>query len=357
MPRRVLFTLHNPDQTDMSLLLGFTSHDQFRFLCYQGEYTKTGIPHLQGYLEITKNQRLSWFKNQVSEKAHFEGANGSSEKNIHYCSKPCIIEGTTPCGCDHCVEARAGTPNWLAYQSFGQPATDILGNGMWESVQNMVVAGASNKMITETLPAIIPHLSKVDQFRKMREYAEKANYDVKNPQYENRKIRGIWLYGDSSTGKSKSVRDLHPKIYSMAEKNIFDDYAGEKEVLWDDFDPKRCSFKTLLRYLDVYPVLLTCRYQNQWARYNDFFFTHISNPALIYHKKYTQEELIQLLRRVEVVKVIVTCSLCNSEAQFVDYNWTCGMHGKTGAMQRKFRYKGKSYDSLKEVLDIIPYRS
>lgn len=357
MPRHVQFTLHNPDQQDFALLMGFMANDQFRFLCYQGEFTSTGIPHLQGYIEITKNQRLSWYKNNISTKAHFEGANGSSEQNIHYCSKPCTLEGSVPCGCNHCVEARNHQANWLPYTSFGQPATDILGNGMWESVQNMIVAGASNKMITETLPATIPHLQKIDQFRKMRDYSDRANYEVKNPQYENRKIRVIWIYGDSGTGKSQSVRAEFPKIYSVAERNIFDEYSGEKEVLWDDFDPRKISFKSLLRYLDKYPVLLTCRYNNQWARYNDFYFTHISQPALIYSQKFSTKELIQLLRRVEVVKLIVVCSVCNCEAIYSNYEWICPMHRKNAVMLRRFVYKGKSYDSLHDLLAVIPYRS
>lgn len=354
MARRFLFTLNNPTQQDLATILGFVNNEQFRFLIYQGEISATGTPHLQGYVEIQKNQRISWFQANFSDRAHYETAKGSSEQNIHYCSKPTMLADNTPCACEHCVKARS-LGRWLEPQQFGKPATDLLGSGMWESVQNMVIAGADNKIITDALPACIPHLKKIDEFRKMRDRTIKANKEIKDPVHEWRPIRGIWIYGPSGSGKSQAIWSEFPDLYSCAEKNPFDEYLGQKIVLFDDFSPKKLEFKTLLRYLDKYPVQLTCRYMNTWAMFTDFFITHIQSPLELYHKK-SADDLMQLLRRIEIVKIHVNCAICNAEAIYADKQFYCAIHRQQTQFERHFLWKKQMYASFHELLQQIPYR-
>lgn len=333
MPRRYLFTLNNPNQMEMGQILYFTNHEQFRFMVYQGEYGVTGTPHIQGYLEITKNQRIAWFKTNFSARAHFEPANGSSEQNIHYCSKPVNLDVNTPCMCKHCTAARLNPPNWLAVQTFGQPATDITGNGFWESVAFMIAANADDKEIIEKYPQAIANLKKIDDYRKFRKIDELENKSIPDPTKFRREIRAIWLYGASGSGKTRSIWDLFPNIYTAGEdKNGFDDYSNQKSILFDDFDPKKISFKTMLRYLDVYPVQLNCRYNNKWAYYNDIFITHIDSPNKVY-AKYDVDKFTQILRRVHIVQVKMI-----------------------SADVREFIYKKNKFQNLSDVLAQIPYR-
>lgn len=360
MPRRYLFTVNNPTQSDIAAILGFiNTNDQFRFCIYQGEYAPTThTPHLQGYVEIEKNQRITWFKSNFSDRANFTTANGTSEQNVHYCSKPVMLDTNTPCMCKHCKPYyEPGYPqNWLPVEKFGQPATDLLGNGMWESVQNMVAAGAEDKQITEQLPVMISNLNKLKDYRKVLRVDQRKNPNVKDPEREWRNIRGIWIYGPSSSGKSQAIWELFPNLFAVGERSGFDEYSGEAVVLWDDFDPKKISFKSLLRYLDKYPVQLDCRFHNQWARYNDFFFTHINPPGVLYHKKYDTPTLLQLLRRVDVIKIQVQCSACGAEAEYNDRVWSCKTHSTQHAMRRVFWYKKVQYSTLAEILAQIPYR-
>lgn len=46
----------------------------------------TGTPHLQGYVVLKKDQRVSAMK-KLNARAHWEKANGSTEHNFTYCSK------------------------------------------------------------------------------------------------------------------------------------------------------------------------------------------------------------------------------------------------------------------------------
>lgn len=47
-----------------------------------------GTPHLQGYLELRKRTRLTQLKRLLPPQIHWEGAKGTPEENVDYCSKP-----------------------------------------------------------------------------------------------------------------------------------------------------------------------------------------------------------------------------------------------------------------------------
>lgn len=345
MPRRILFTLPNPTQMEMSQILLIPQHEQFRYLIYQGEFAPTtNMPHIQGYLEITKSQRLTFFKNLIGNRAHIENVRGSSEQNIHYCTKPVQLADNTPCMCQHCTKARMALPNWLKPEVFGSPATDLTGNGFWESIYLMIQGGNENKIderqvekeIVEKYPQAIPSLSKIRDYQKSLKLRAIENKNVVHPEINDRKIRAIWLYGPAGSGKSHAVWNLVPReqLYSVGEGiNGFDDYMNQAVILWDDFDPKIVRFKTMLRLLDVHPVQLMCRYNNKWAYYNDIFITHINKPQDVY-RHYDVDKFAQILRRINVVKV-----------------------EKTSTDERKFWYKNTVYQNLSDVLQQIPYRT
>lgn len=355
MPRRYLFTLNNPTELELNQMMVFVNtNDQFRFLIFQGEYAETGTPHLQGYIEIQKNQRMSWFKNNFSERAHYEVANGTSEQNIHYCSKPVLHPNGVPCQCKHCEKARIGLPKWRPVESHGTPASDIIGNGKWESVQIMVANGATDKEITDMIPTMIGNLNQLKVYRHMLDCDRFANPNCVNPKFDWRPIRAIWISGLSGSGKSQAVRQLFPLAYPTSELHPFDEYAKQQVVLWDDFDPGRIKFKTLLRILDKYPVQLDCRYGQQWAAYNDFFFTHTEDPQDIYSYK-TKKDIVQLLRRIEVVHLHVRCSVCNSPAYYKSGIPRCSLHPDSDVI-RIFKWNNMEYPSLESLLLSIPYR-
>jgi len=59
-----------------------------RYLCCQLERAPdTGKDHLQGYVQLGTQQRLSWLKVNLSQTAHWEVARGTPDENRAYCSK------------------------------------------------------------------------------------------------------------------------------------------------------------------------------------------------------------------------------------------------------------------------------
>jgi len=49
-------------------------------------------------------------------------------------------------------------------------------------------------------------------------------------------ICGLWIYGESGTGKTRNVLSIYPGIFPKPRNIWWDGYQGEPEVLIDDFD-------------------------------------------------------------------------------------------------------------------------
>ena len=75
---------YNPS-TNFRLIL---ANDQFQVdrVVYGFERSNTGTPHLQGYLELKRTQRLSHVK-KIFPTAHWYGADGNALQNYSYCTK------------------------------------------------------------------------------------------------------------------------------------------------------------------------------------------------------------------------------------------------------------------------------
>lgn len=82
-------TLNNPSDIEKAgLKVICQNQNWFRYAIIGEEGMGAGkTPHLQCYFQMVKQQRMSWMKTNVSERAHFERARGSPEQNIDYCSK------------------------------------------------------------------------------------------------------------------------------------------------------------------------------------------------------------------------------------------------------------------------------
>jgi len=49
-------------------------------------------------------------------------------------------------------------------------------------------------------------------------------------------VCGIWVHGESGTGKTRNVLSLYPDIYPKPRNIWWDGYQGEPQVLLDDID-------------------------------------------------------------------------------------------------------------------------
>lgn len=84
-----LFTLNNYTEDELNTITTTTYRD-CNYLCFAPEVGEKGTPHLQGYIQVTKQIQWKTIKNTWPgfSRAHFETAFGSSEDNVTYCKGP-----------------------------------------------------------------------------------------------------------------------------------------------------------------------------------------------------------------------------------------------------------------------------
>lgn len=319
MARRILFTINNFTNDDLNILKEFEKHEKFRYICYQGEMGEEKLtPHLQGYLEVRENYDFpKWFKKHFHPTAHLAPAMGKSTANIHYCSKP-----VKDCKCKHCVKARRVPKHPQDFYEAGKPAVESQGD-YFDTIKKMIQEGKSWIEIVDEYPQAMKHKNYIDDYT--------LEYKRAQTKTKFRRIRFIWLYGDTGVGKTGGVFTTfeHSDVYVATKTHPFDLYMGEPVVFFDDY--QRMDIRLLLKYTDVYAYPLECRFHPRLPEYNDFIIASNETPHLLYSQE-SQKHQDALRRRVITVRV----HLIN----------------KT----RKYNYKGKNYDTLKECLDQIPYR-
>lgn len=92
--KRWCFTINNPNEDDIVLLLGTPSDGRQAnfsevqyFIMQEERGNEEGTLHWQGFIILKKPQRLSWMKSQINPRAHWEVARGTDQQCIDYCRK------------------------------------------------------------------------------------------------------------------------------------------------------------------------------------------------------------------------------------------------------------------------------
>lgn len=84
MSRRWCFTLNNYTDEDKARLDSL----ECVYLVYGFEVAPTtGTPHLQGFVIFSAGKRLTFLKNALTDRFHFEAARGTSQQAADYCKK------------------------------------------------------------------------------------------------------------------------------------------------------------------------------------------------------------------------------------------------------------------------------
>lgn len=81
------FTLNNFTKEEVEALKANT---QWGYLIFGEEIGKENTPHLQGYLQMNKQSRITAMK-KINKRAHWEIARGSAEDNKKYTSKEGVV--------------------------------------------------------------------------------------------------------------------------------------------------------------------------------------------------------------------------------------------------------------------------
>lgn len=88
--KRWVFTLNNPTDDDEQLFYGdfYPRHEsRIDYMIVGKEVGESGTPHFQGFVCFNVRTKLTWLKNHLSPRAHFEVARGSNYQASEYCKK------------------------------------------------------------------------------------------------------------------------------------------------------------------------------------------------------------------------------------------------------------------------------
>lgn len=217
------FTLNNFIPSEVIHLRGVGRvADLSTYLCYGREVGQSGTRHLQGYIQLRNRQRLSWVKNKIASRAHWEISRGSPDEAAQYCKK----EGD--------------------FEEYGKMLSTRTGRTDLEAIKNEIAAGVSEEEIaTKYFSQWCLHRRAFADYRRM--LLPRRNWLTEC----------FVLWGESGSGKTRYVHDNELDLWVASDNSLqwFDGYRGNEAVLFDDFvSCKANRFGFLLQLLDRYPL-------------------------------------------------------------------------------------------------------
>lgn len=263
--RKWLITLNNYMDYGVNLSFVkqcFSSLKNVDYYCYSQEIGEQGTPHIHIFVYRQNPIRFDTLKKRFP-KAHFDVAKGTCSENRDYVFK--IGKWAN--------DVKSETNIADSHYEFGELPVERQGSrNDLADLYDLVVAGASDIDIITDNPNFLLHLDKLDKIRQA--YREK--------QFSNvfRKLDVTYIYGGAGVGKTRTVMEQYgySNVYRVTDyTHPFDYYKGEDVIVFDEF---RSSLKIsdMLNYLDGYPLMLPCRYNNKVACYTKVFI--ISNIIL-----------------------------------------------------------------------------
>ena len=291
--RKWQLTINNPQDHGMTHDVIIDCAQKFNpdYFCMADEIGACGTYHTHVYLYSTSPMRFGTLKRRFPT-AHIEKAIGTSQENRDYMRK----EGKWA------ETAKAETRVEGTFKEFG-----VLPNEASEKSPKMaqlmqdVKGGLSTTEIIENDPTFAFKINDIDALR------EKLLFE--RFRKENRPVKTNYLYGDSGTGKTRSIYEKHPPedVYRITDYSgqsgaRFDDYHGEPVIVFEEFH-SQVPISAMLNFLDIYPLRLPARYRDRVACFDTVYIT--SNIPLEDQyrdiQKHEMETWHAFLRRIHTV--------------------------------------------------------
>lgn len=256
--RKYQITINNPSEH------GFT-HDVIKailsnlpncdYWCMSDEIGNNNTYHTHVYIAM-KNP-VEWDNmHKRFYGSHIENARGSHKENRDYIRK----EGKWENDPKHETKVE-GT-----FEESGElPPDDDKKTNQSEEVLKMIKEGCSNEEILNAYPSQMNHLKNIDATRQI--------YIKEQYKNEFRNLSVTYISGKTGVGKTRSVMDKYgyANVYRVTNyKNPFDGYNNEVVILFDEFRSD-LPIKDMLKYLDGYPLMLPCRYNDKTACYTKVY--------------------------------------------------------------------------------------
>ena len=260
------------------------------YWCMCDEIGQEGTPHTHIFFIAKSGVMFDTVQNRFFG-AHIEKAIGTNEDNYNYVRK---------LGEKYADKAETNLPD--TFEECGELPPDRKGaNNLSSEILEMIQQGCSEYEILTTYPNAI---NKLPNIKQAIEIINKEKY--KN---EKRDVKVHYIWGESGVGKTRSVMDTYgyANVYRVTDyKHPFDDYEGQKVILFEEFRSS-IEIEQMLNYLDIYPVVLPCRYSNKIAMFDTVY---ISTNVPIEHQytqtqKYEPETYRAFMRRITDVTEII----------------------------------------------------
>jgi len=227
--KRWVFTLNNPTPDETRDLTDALERGRIAgtvlYYVFGREVGLCGTPHLQGYLELAKKQRLSGVKSFGLRRGHLECSKGTAEEAARYCKKDGEFTEAGSC---------SSTRSVAGFRSDLQRAKTLIDQGKSLSI-----------VADECFSVFLRYPKGLQQYASFK--SVKRNW-----------VTEVYVYyGKTGTGKTRAVHTKEASLWVAVDNSLcwFDSYSGEEAVLFDDFiSVKNQKFGFLLQLLDRYAM-------------------------------------------------------------------------------------------------------
>jgi len=239
------------------------------------ESPTTGQPHIQGYAQLNKRKRLTELKKLPDAgTVHWEPAKGDEIQNREYCTKSCG-DDFVEFGEAKCVNGR------------------IQEKKRWDDAKQLAKSGAIDEVCAQIY---------VSHYSSLRNIAR----DHLGCSADEEEVTGIWVYGDSGSGKSHWARNQYgggtDKLYLKPINKWWDGFRKDQHenVLLEDMEPSQsCLGYHLKIWADKYSFPAEIKGSTIQIRPKRIIVTSQYHPAQIWTDMETQTAI---LRRFRVLK-------------------------------------------------------
>nr|BDF97697.1 replication-associated protein [Cressdnaviricota sp.] len=228
----------------------------------------TGKAHYQGYVEFPNPIGLGGLKKLFDKATHFEPRRGTQKQAREYCMK----DGK--------------------YQEFGEftehkpgKRTDL------EKVVDMIAEGKPDY-------EIVPELTSIQSVRVLESVRQKLIV----PRDANTKPTVFWFWGDTGTGKSRTVKEETNGDYDDCDyvNGFLIGYTGNKTVVFDDYRGS-IPLHTLLKMLDYGKCTVNVKGGSCFFAATTVYITANGPPRDVYRNA-KHENIMQLERRITEIR-------------------------------------------------------
>lgn len=239
---------------------------------------KTDEKHWQFYIEFNKRVGLKRVKEVVgSNKVHVEIAKGSGEDNDKYCSK---------------VETRYLFEGWKYGEHIVQgKRTDLI------EIKKKIEAGTKVETLTMENPQLYHQYGRT---------LSKLEDIIMRKKFRTEMTKCIWYHGKTGVGKSHKAYEnfsIDTHYVLPNDKGWWDAYQQQETVIINDFRGE-ITYNEILQLIDKWPYSVKRRGREPIPFISKkVIITSSLPPHKIYKNRADEDDIQQLLRRIEVIKM------------------------------------------------------